>query len=63
MSSMTTELSPGEKLRVGEAEITLIEKRGQRCRIKISAPQEVKISRDRREETGAGVPHPTTRER
>jgi len=63
MSAMTTELSPGETLRIGDAEITLIEKRGQRARIKISAPQEVKISRERGEETGAGVPHFTTRER
>lgn len=45
MSTMTAELHPGDMIKVGDATITLIEKRGQRARVKISAPPDVKIER------------------
>lgn len=63
MAAHTTELKQGDAIRVGDAVITLIEKRGQRARIRIEAPPEVKISRQPDKATGAGVPHFTNCER
>lgn len=44
LSKLNIELRPGEVLHIGDAQIELVHKSGQRARLEIRAPKETKIT-------------------